>query len=107
MDSSIKFLTTVYISFFVEQHDVTHHPAYQPELLSSRTVSMSVTLCDPLGLSMIKRKSIQLQATPKDLHLRANSNDMFVIITVNCTYLYLTPPVMVYDDLPGLYSRNQ
>jgi hypothetical protein len=39
MDSSIKFLTTVYISFSVAQHDVTHHPAYQPELLSSRTVS--------------------------------------------------------------------
>jgi hypothetical protein len=29
----------VYISFSVAQHDVTHHPAYQPELLSSRTVS--------------------------------------------------------------------
>jgi hypothetical protein len=39
MDSSIKLLTTVYISFSVTQHDVTHHPAYQPELLSSRTVS--------------------------------------------------------------------
>jgi hypothetical protein len=30
MDSSIKFLTAVYISFSVAQHDVTHHPAYQP-----------------------------------------------------------------------------
>jgi hypothetical protein len=39
MDSSIKLFTTVYISFSVAQHDVTHHPAYQPELLSSRTVS--------------------------------------------------------------------
>jgi hypothetical protein len=39
MDSSIKFLTRVYISFFVAQHDVTHHPAYNSELLSSRTVS--------------------------------------------------------------------
>jgi hypothetical protein len=38
MDSGIKFLTTVYISFSVAQNDVTHHPAYQPELLSSRTV---------------------------------------------------------------------
>jgi hypothetical protein len=38
MDSSINFFTTVYISFSVAQHDVTHHPAYQPELLSSRTV---------------------------------------------------------------------
>jgi hypothetical protein len=39
MDSSIRFLTGVYTSFSVAQHDVTHHPAYQPELLSSRTVS--------------------------------------------------------------------
>jgi hypothetical protein len=48
MDSSIKFLTTVYISFSVAQHDVTHHPAYQPELLSSRTVSSSVIMKEPL-----------------------------------------------------------
>jgi hypothetical protein len=40
MDNSIKFLTTMYISFSVAQHDVTHHPAYQPELLSSRAVSI-------------------------------------------------------------------
>jgi hypothetical protein len=40
MDIVIKFLTRVYISFSVAQHDVTHHPSYQPELLSSRTVSM-------------------------------------------------------------------
>jgi hypothetical protein len=39
MDSSITFLTRVYISFSVAQHDVTHHLAYQSELLSSRTVS--------------------------------------------------------------------
>jgi hypothetical protein len=42
MDSSIKFLTTVFISFSVTQHDATHHSAYQPELLSSRTVSTCV-----------------------------------------------------------------
>jgi hypothetical protein len=39
MDSSIKFFTTAFISFSVTQHDATNHPAYQPELLSSRTVS--------------------------------------------------------------------
>jgi hypothetical protein len=39
MDSCIKFLTRVYISFSAPQHDVTHHPAYQPEFLRSRTVS--------------------------------------------------------------------
>jgi hypothetical protein len=44
MDSSIKFLTAVYISFSVTQQDVTHHPAYQPELLSSRTVSSADVL---------------------------------------------------------------
>jgi hypothetical protein len=37
MNSSIKFLTT----FSVAQHDVTHHPAYQPELLSSRMVILT------------------------------------------------------------------
>jgi hypothetical protein len=42
MDSSITLLTRVYISFSVAQHDVTHHPAYQPELLSSLTVSISI-----------------------------------------------------------------
>jgi hypothetical protein len=35
----MKFLTRVYIYFSVARHDVTHHPSYQPELLSSRTVS--------------------------------------------------------------------
>jgi hypothetical protein len=44
MDSSMKFLTRVYISFSVAQHDVTHHLAYQPELLSSRTVSKALNL---------------------------------------------------------------
>jgi hypothetical protein len=44
MDSSTKFLTTVCISFSVAQHDVTHHPTYQLELLSSRTVSTCVFL---------------------------------------------------------------
>jgi hypothetical protein len=52
MDSIIKFLTTVYISFSVAQHDVNQHPAYQPELVSSRTVStylsvyVSIYVCD-------------------------------------------------------------
>jgi hypothetical protein len=39
IDSSINFFTRVYISFSVAQNDVTHNPAYHPELLSSRTVS--------------------------------------------------------------------
>jgi hypothetical protein len=30
MDSSITFLTRVYISFSVVQNDVTHNPAYHP-----------------------------------------------------------------------------
>jgi hypothetical protein len=47
MDSSINFLTRVYISFSVTQHDVTHHPTYQPEFLSSRTVSSSVAYFNP------------------------------------------------------------
>jgi hypothetical protein len=43
MDCSIKFFTTVYISLSVAWHDMTLHPAYQPELFSSRTVNSSVT----------------------------------------------------------------
>jgi hypothetical protein len=45
MDSSITFLTRVYISFFVARHDVTHHPAYQPELLSGQYVCLYVYAC--------------------------------------------------------------
>jgi hypothetical protein len=41
MDSSITFLARVCISFSVAQHDVTHNPAYQPEFLSSRTISIN------------------------------------------------------------------
>jgi hypothetical protein len=53
MDSSMKFFTTVHISFSVAQHDVTHHPAYQPELLSSLTVTTPLDHCRSTDVGLI------------------------------------------------------
>jgi hypothetical protein len=70
MDSSIKCFTTVYISFSVALHDFTHHPAYQPELLSSRTVSIlsRLSATPPQNLTLGTRRPLGLPQGAKRPH---------------------------------------
>jgi hypothetical protein len=102
MDSSIKFLTRVYISFSVAQHDVAHHSAFSQS--SSARERSVVALC---GCNLHSTK-------PSDIFLELNRYRSVIVILNNPTtsrvhntyletysvflyhYIFLTSPLCIH-----------